>query len=158
MPIRQHAEPEQAMKNIFAFVLLSALCISLGLETLSQAHSTADVVSVVQSKFKAFNAHDVSAIQQIYAADAILHSPDYPELTGNADIAASYKRIFDAIPDAQDTVQNIMRSDEKVIVEFVLSGHLGSADGKPINARIVSIYTVKHSHIVADSTYYDRKQ
>ena|ERR1700722_8215145 len=148
----------QAMKNIFTFVLLSALCISLGLETLSQAHTTTDVMSVVQSKFKAFNAHDVAAIEQIYAADAILHSPDYPELSGNTPIAATYKRIFDAIPDAQDTVQNIMRSDDKVIVEFVLSGHFGGADGKPINARIVSIYTVKHAHIVADSTYYDRKQ
>jgi hypothetical protein len=146
------------MKNFVVFLLLSIACVSLGLETLSEAHSTSDVVRVVQSKFKAFNAHDVAAIEQIYAADAVLHSPDYPELAGNTAIAGTYKRLFDAIPDAQDTVQNIIRSDDKVVVEFILTGHFGGAESKSVHARLVSIYTVKHDHIVADSTYYDRKQ
>ena len=156
--IRQQIQSGRTMKNLFVFLVLSTVCISLGLETLSQAHSTPDVVRVVQSKFKAFNEHDVSAIEHIYAADAVLHSPDYPQLAGNTAIAGTYKSLFDAIPDARDTVQNIIGSDDKVIVEFVLTGHFGGAENKPVNARIVSIYTVKHAHIIADSTYYDRKQ
>jgi ketosteroid isomerase-like protein len=156
--MRQQTQPGSTLKYLFVFLLLSTVCVSLGLETLSQAHGTPDVVRVVQSKFKAFNEHDVSTIERIYAADAVLHSPDYPELAGNTAIAGTYKSLFDAIPDARDAVQNIIGSDDKVVVEFVLTGHFGGVETKPVHARIVSIYTVKHAHIIADSTYYDRKQ
>ena len=36
----------------------------------------------IASKFEAFNRHDVAAIQASYAPDAVLHSPDYPDLHG----------------------------------------------------------------------------
>lgn len=111
----------------------------------------------VRLKFEAFDRHDVATIQDIYGADAVLHSPDYPELVGNAPIADTYRRIFAAIPDAKDVVQSSVVIGDKVYAQFVLTGHFGGAADKPIHAPIMSIYTVKDRHIVADTTYYDRK-
>jgi ketosteroid isomerase-like protein len=114
-------------------------------------------LDAVQQKFSAFNRHDAAAIQGIFAADAVLHSPDYPELTGNAQIADTYRGIFAAIPDAQDDIQDLGASGDKVYVQFIMSGHLKGAQDKPLKVRIMSVYTLKDGHIVEDSTYYDRK-
>lgn len=111
----------------------------------------------VEQKFSAFNRHDAAAIQSLYASDAILHSPDYPELHGNSKIADTYRWIFDAIPDANDSVVTLESTADHVYVQFVLSGHLKDAGNKPISVRIMSVYTIKDHLIVGDSTYYDRK-
>ncbi|MBB6244403.1 MULTISPECIES: nuclear transport factor 2 family protein [unclassified Rhodanobacter] len=108
-------------------------------------------------KFSAFNRHDAAAIENLYASDAILRSPDYPELLGNSKIADTYRWIFDAIPDAKDSIVTIESAANHVYVQFVLSGHLKDAGNKPISVRIMSVYTIKDHLVVSDSTYYDRK-
>jgi hypothetical protein len=111
----------------------------------------------VQQKFIAFNRHDVAAIEQLYATDARLHSPDYPDLAGNAAIADTYRKLFAAIPDARDEVTLLESGPQRVYVQFVLRGHWGGDAAKPVAARIISVYRVVGSHIVEDATYYDRK-
>lgn len=115
------------------------------------------VMDPVRLKFEAFNKHDADTIEKIYAGGAILHSPDYPSLAGNKPIADTYRRLFDVIPDAKDNLETIESSSNHVYARFVLTGHLQGAQDKPINVRIISVYTVKDGHIVEDSTYYDRK-
>jgi ketosteroid isomerase-like protein len=114
-------------------------------------------MGTIQLKFSAFNAHDVAAIKSIYATDAILHSPDYPQLVGNSKIADTYKQLFEAIPDARDNIVSMQSSADTVYAQFVLTGHFNGVQSKPVNARIISVYTIKDHHIVGDSTYYDRK-
>lgn len=111
----------------------------------------------VEQKFEAFNRHDADAIEDLYAKDAMLHSPDHPELLGNAKIAETYRWIFAAIPDAKDTISSIESTGNNVYVQFVLTGHMKNAQSDAINVRIMSVYTVKDDRIVSDSTYYDRK-
>jgi ketosteroid isomerase-like protein len=111
----------------------------------------------VRLKFAAFNKHDVDAIEQIYASDATLRSPDYPGLTGNVQIADTYRKIFDAIPDAKDNLETIETSSNHVYAQFVLTGHINGAQDKPVSVRIISVYAVKNGRIIDDSTYYDRK-
>jgi limonene-1,2-epoxide hydrolase len=125
----------------------------------ASAPSTSEVepIRTVELKFAAFNRHDAAAIETLYASNAILRSPDYPELLGNSKIADTYRWIFDAIPDAKDSIVTIESTANHVYVQFVLSGHLKSAENKPINVRIMSVYTVKDHLVVSDSTYYDRK-
>lgn len=120
----------------------------------SACASTAETVHL---KFAAFDRHDAAAIQDIYGADAVLHSPDYPELKGNGPIADTYRKIFSYVPDAKDQVQSLDVVGDKVYVQFLMTGHLGGVADKPIRAAIISIYTVKGGRIVADETYYDRK-
>jgi ketosteroid isomerase-like protein len=116
-----------------------------------------DPMTVVRQKFAAFDRHDTPAIQNLYAADAVLNSPDYPELHGNVQIGDTYQRLLKAVPDARDEVQSLDLSGQKVYAQFFLIGHwMGSADN-PIRVPILSVYTVRAGHIVADATYYDRR-
>lgn len=145
------------MKTATMIVLVCSVYCMATTPGLAASQLGVDPVETVRQKFEAFNRHDAAAIQNIYAADAILHSPDYPALTGNSQIADTYRRLFDAIPDANDSVENIDSSGNRVYAQFVLSGHLKGAGGKLLKVPIMSVYTVSGGHIVADSTYYDRK-
>ena len=116
-----------------------------------------DVANPVRQKFTAFNKHDVEGIKSVYAADAVLHSPDYPDLTGNGPVANTYRKLFAAIPDAKDDVKTLDVIGNRVYVQFVLEGHWGGSQGKALHVPIMSVYTVKGGHIVDDTTYYDRK-
>ncbi|WP_347260371.1 nuclear transport factor 2 family protein [Rudaea sp.] len=140
--------------RIFLFCLASGIA-----NTATPAGACGDTQSMdlVRLKFAAFNKHDADAIEKIYARDATLHSPDYPDLAGNKPIADTYRRLFDAVPDAEDKLETLENSSNRVYARFVLTGHLQGAQDKPINVRIISVYTVKDGHIVDDSTYYDRK-
>lgn len=117
----------------------------------------ADAATTVRQKFAAFDRHDASAIQNAYGADAVLHSPDYPDLRGNVPITGTYRQLFAAIPDAKDEIQSFDVIADKVYVQFMLTGHWEGKPGHALHVRIMSIYTVKDSHIVDDTTYYDRK-
>ena len=131
------------------FVLVSA--------AVPASHVAGGPIDTVRKKFDAFNRHDAAAIQEIYAGNATLHSPDYPSLEGNAPIADTYRKLFDAIPDAKDNLELLETSANHVYAQFVLTGHWKGAENAPLNVRIISVYAVKDGHIVEDSTYYDRK-
>src|SRR6184192_1466472 len=95
--VRAEYPDMKATETILFFLLASGMTAAT-----TSAASSADAKSndPVQRKFAAFNKHDVDAIEQIYASDATLRSPDYPSLTGNSRIADTYRKIFDAVPDA----------------------------------------------------------
>lgn len=139
-------------------LLTICVCWSLSLaSTHADAHTQSRSVDVIQRKFAAFNQHDVAAIENIYAGGALLNSPDYRNLVGNKPIAETYRKIFDAIPDAKDEIDLLEAAGNHVYVQFVLTGHWNGAMDKPIDVRIMSVYKVEDGRIVADATYYDRK-
>lgn len=144
----------KAAATILFFLIASA---AMAAATPAASRADAKTSDPVRLKFAAFNKHDVDAIERIYARDATLRSPDYPSLTGNVQIADTYRRLFDAIPDAKDNLETIETSSNHVYVQFVLTGHFNGAQDKPVNVRIISVYAVKHGRIIDDSTYYDRK-
>ena len=145
------------MKTIINLAVAAPLCCLASLAGCGTLPPGADPAEAIRAKFEAFNRHDVSAIESIYAADAVLHSPDYPELSGNAPIAGTYRSLFEAIPDAHDEAQSLDVVADKVYAQFVLTGHFKGAADKPIKARLIAVYTVHGGHIVEDATYYDRK-
>lgn len=141
-----------------AAALLSILLASgIGAAACNASGAGAKPDAPVRLKFAAFNRHDVDTIEQIYATNATLRSPDYPALTGNAQIADTYRKIFESIPDAQDNIETLESSPDHVYAQFVLTGHFKGAQDKPVRVRIISVYSVKDGRIVDDSTYYDRK-
>ena len=140
---------------IISFACLLLALLSAEAPAASQAHQKP--IDTVRLKFDAFNRHDAGRIEEIYASTAILHSPDYPNLAGNKPIADTYRKIFDAIPDAKDSLESIETSAHHVYAQFVLTGHWNGAQDKPIRVRLISVYEIKDGHIVDDSTYYDRK-
>jgi ketosteroid isomerase-like protein len=139
-------------------ILLSGLFCFLSVgAAVPASHSAAEAIDTVRSKFDAFNRHDAATIQDIYANNAVLHSPDYPSLQGNGPIADTYRKLFETIPDAKDTVVLLETSGNHVYAQFVLTGHWMGAEDKPLNVRIISVYAIEGGRIVDDSTYYDRK-
>ena len=123
----------------------------------ADAKSDIRSIETVRSKFTAFNQHDVAAIENIYSSGAVLNSPDYHGLAGNEPIAETYRKLFDAIPDAKDDVESLESTDNHVYVQFVLSGHWHGMQDQPISIHIIAVYTVVDGRIVDDATYYDRK-
>ena len=123
----------------------------------AEAGTQSRSVDVIQSKFAAFNQHDVAAIENIYAGGALLNSPDYRNLVGNKPIADTYRRLFDAIPDAKDNIELLEAAGNHIYVQFVLTGHWNGVAEKPIGVRIIAVYKVADGRIVEDATYYDRK-
>jgi ketosteroid isomerase-like protein len=139
-------------------LLTICVCWSLSFaSTHADAGTDSRAVEVVQSKFAAFNQHDVAAIENSYASGARLDSPDYRNLVGNKPIAATYRKLFDAIPDAKDNIELLEAAGNHVYVQFTLTGHWNGVADKPVEARIIAVYKVADGHIVDDSTYYDRK-
>ena len=145
------------MKTAYMIVLVCSVSCVLSAGVSADPSGSGQNLDTVRQKFAAFNRHDAAAIQDIYATDAVLHSPDYPALTGNAKIAGTYRGIFAGVPDAVDEVQNLDAVGNRVYAQFILTGHFQGAADKPLNVRIMSIYTVKDGHITEDETYYDRK-
>jgi len=144
----------KATATILLFFLASGIVSS------AASADSADPINSINSirmKFEAFNKHDADAIEKIYASGATLHSPDYPALVGNKQIADTYRGLFDAIPDAKDNLETLENSSTHVYAQFVMTGHLKGEEHKPISVRIISVYAVKDGRIVDDSTYYDRK-
>jgi limonene-1,2-epoxide hydrolase len=141
-----------------ASLLIVGLCWSSAPGT-SHAASQVDIrpLEAVRNKFAAFNQHDVGTIEEIYARSAILNSPDYSNLVGNKAIAETYRKIFDSIPDARDDVQLLESVGKHVYVQFILTGHWNRMQDRPVNVRIIAVYTVEDGRIVDDATYYDRK-
>ena len=144
------------MKKKQTFALTGLLCLiaSLSLPAQPLGHG---VLATVQQKFTAFNRHDAEAIERLYAPDATLHSPDYPNLSGSRPIADTYRKVFAMIPDARDDIASLERVGNHVYAQFVMTGHLGGAQDKPISVRLMSVYTIGNDRIVGDDTYYDRK-
>ena len=149
----EYLDMKAAATTLF-FLLASGLVPTA---TFAASGADAKAIDAVRSKFEAFNKHDVDAIERIYASDATLSSPDYPSLAGNAPIADTYRKLFEAIPDAQDKLETIEASAKHVYAQFVLTGHFNGAQDKPVIARIISVYAVENGRIVDDTTYYDRK-
>jgi ketosteroid isomerase-like protein len=134
---------------------LASLALVMSCADKAPDHGRAEVT--VRQKFAAFDRHDADAIERIYATDAVLHSPDEPELEGNGPIAGTYRQLFAAIPDARDEVQSVDAVGDRVYVQFLLTGHWQGMPDKALHVRIISVYAVRDGHIVEDATYYDRK-
>ncbi|MES2403894.1 MAG: nuclear transport factor 2 family protein [Pseudomonadota bacterium] len=145
------------MRAVCLVVLASCLAVSAHAGAAPPRANEASAAKLVRQKFTAFERHDVGGIKATYAADAVLHSPDYPKLEGNGPIADTYRKLFTAIPDAKDNIKTFDVIGGRVYVQFVLEGHWGGAANKALHVPIMSVYTVQGGYIVNDATYYDRK-
>lgn len=145
------------MRRTVTFLLACLLGGATGIAAPAAAPRGAGPLAVARAKFDAFNRHDADAIEHLYASDATLHSPDYPDLKGNEPIADTYRRLFAAIPDARDELTRLESSGQRVYAQFVLTGHLQGAQDRPVSVRIISVYTIAGGRIAEDTTYYDRK-
>ena len=127
------------------FVLLS--CVSARVEPSAAASSRA----VVEHLFAAFNHHDIEAMSELYAPDAIHISPDLCEPRRSwARISPIYEMLFATIPDLHDDIQQVVVEGDSTAVYFV-----GRSEARGLELPIVALIDVRQGHIVRERTFYN---
>ncbi|HEY1025876.1 MAG TPA: nuclear transport factor 2 family protein [Sphingobacteriaceae bacterium] len=105
--------------------------------------------STARAVFEEFNAHNWSAMEELYDNDVIFTDPAYPEpKKGKEGMTDWYKTV----PDIYDEVKAVYVSGDVVTVQFVSTG---TENGKKFKKSICSVLIVRNGKIIKDDTYYD---
>lgn len=109
----------------------------------------------------AINAHDVSAIMDFYAEDAILVTPVFNQVAGRAAIAGTFELIFSTYPDWQVSLSDVFVEGDRIAMYGTATatdqkGWFGlPPTGGPITYRAVIVLTLAHRKIIRDERLYD---
>jgi steroid delta-isomerase-like uncharacterized protein len=116
---------------------------------------------------EAFNRNDAGAFAALYAADAVVHDPLYPQpLRGRAAIEQDVVDVRRALPDARFALRAVLEAEDMAAGEYSLSGtHDGPlatpegeipASGKTLNTdgAVFSRFNAQ-GEIVEERRYYD---
>lgn len=81
------------------------------------------IQETVKKSMDAFNRHDANAYAALYATEATAYDPQYPEpLKGREAIQKDIEDFFQAFPDVQATVVNVLVSGDTAAFEVEMSG------------------------------------
>jgi ketosteroid isomerase-like protein len=105
---------------------------------------------VVREMFAAFNRHDASAMERLYAPEAHLSSSDFCKPRGRADIQRTYGALFKAFPDIRDEIEVLAAQGDVVAVRFTALSHAGN-----LELKIHTFLTVRNGLIVSDDSVFD---
>jgi len=109
----------------------------------------------------AVNAHDVAALTDRYAENAVLISPVFRETVGRAAIRRSWEEIFNRFPDWQvKTLELLVDGDRLAFVGTCTAtdrnGWFGlPPTGETFSYRAVILLTLRDDKIVRDQRMYD---
>jgi steroid delta-isomerase-like uncharacterized protein len=116
---------------------------------------------------EAFNKKDAGAFAALYAVDAIVHDPLYPQpLSGRDAIEQDAQEVQRAFPDARFTLTSVVEAGDTAAVEYNLSGThrgpLATPDGEiPATGKALSNDGAVFSRfndrgeVVEERRYYD---
>lgn len=114
-------------------------------------------VTLVQQYFKHFNAHEWTAMAEMYAPTADFKDPSFgTEITPQTreETIAKYTALLEIFADLHDEVVQIYPAGEQhVVVEFISSGT--APDSSRFELPICTIFTFEEGKIIKDFTYYD---
>ena len=128
--------------KIVALMLASSM-------SLSMSHR-----SIVEELFRAFNRHDVSALQALYAPDARLTSSDFCKARTGADVTRTYTALFREYPDIRDEVISIVVDGDQAAVRFMTSS---GTEGNGFHFELMTFFRFRDGLIVDDATIFDTK-
>jgi steroid delta-isomerase-like uncharacterized protein len=120
-------------------------------------------LAIVEEHFAAENAHDIPATLATYADDLVwddVSNPDCP-IHGKDAAAKNYAEILATIPDLTMVSTLRLASDDHVIDESILSGHVHGtflgveADGAPVRFRILHVFDIRDGLISREQAWFD---
>ena len=126
--------------KIVALMLASSMSLSMSQK------------SIVEELFRAFNRHDVSALQALYAPDARLTSSDFCKARTGADVTRTYTALFREYPDIRDEVISIVVDGDQAAVRFMTSS---DNEGKEFHFELMTFFRFRDGLIVEDATIFD---
>jgi steroid delta-isomerase-like uncharacterized protein len=106
-----------------------------------------------------FNQRNLDALDVFYAADAVWHQPDQ-DLQGLEEVKQWLARPFEAFPDLNVTVDDVIAEGDKVVIRYTSrgthqgeTGGLGPPTGRQIELEGIAIQRFEGSKIVE---FWDR--
>jgi uncharacterized protein (TIGR02246 family) len=115
---------------------------------------------------KAFNAHDLEGIIEIYSQDAVATGPGGMEFRGHDAIREYTKGWLQGFPDAKLRDTNVIEAGDTIVEEGVFTGtHTGifptpmgdiPPTGKPVEGNYVDIFVIRDGKVVSDHLFFDR--
>ena len=122
--------------------------------------------SLIQHHFNALNRHDLKQLVADYDAKAQVTSSGWDGIhNGTGEVNKAYSRYFHATPDLRFDIGNVyFSSDSVAVVEYTQSGTLAAPEhgeptymaGKKYILNTCTIFTIKNSKIVKETTYFDQ--
>ena len=108
---------------------------------------------VRQAIEKVWNAHNVAAVDDLYAAGLVNHDPLNPEVTGLEAFKAWVSAVFSSFPDLRVVVDDMVAEGDKVAKVYTLHGtQKGEFQGipptdKPVAMNGITIYRIADGKI-----------
>lgn len=123
--------------------------------------SREEAVAFMRKMQEAINAHDVAAIMETYAEDAVLISPVFQRVSGRAAIASSFQTIFETFPDWKVHITDVLLEGNRIagFGEATATDRKGwfglPPTGETLSYRPVIMVTLVGGKIVRDERLYD---
>lgn len=143
---------------VLALVTLTAGCSR-------QTKKPSPLLALADARFAAMNRHDSNALAAMYAADAVIQSPNIPKTETGASAARTiFHRYFTTSPDMVYQVTRMLPGDSSVTIEYVFGGTMKQLEkevpsymsGKYYKVRACNILEFRNGKISADVTYFDQ--
>jgi ketosteroid isomerase-like protein len=110
--------------------------------------------ATVEELFRAFNRHDVAALQALYASDARLTASDFCKARTGADVSRTYASLFRAVPDIRDDVISMVVDGDQATVRFMTSSVTA---GNGFHFELMTFFRFRDGRIVEDDTIFETK-
>ncbi len=123
--------------------------------------SRQDAIALVHRIADAANTHDIPALMELYADDAVVISPAMSRITGRAAIGAAWDLMLSTFPDWKVCPDEVLVDGDRIIALGVNTatdrqGWFGlPPTGSTINYRAVLLLTIAGGKIVHEERVYD---
>jgi steroid delta-isomerase-like uncharacterized protein len=115
-----------------------------------------------RSYFDALARRDVDGVVDHWKEDGVIDLVPLGILRGRDEIAAFFREMFAAFPDAETTVKRVAAGQNEVAVEWRIDAHFTGtpfqgveATGRPIELRGVDVIEIADGKNVTNTAYYD---
>jgi steroid delta-isomerase-like uncharacterized protein len=116
---------------------------------------------VLRAVLDGFNRHDLDAILEHFADDAVFESPRGPEpfgtrFVGKDEVRAGLAKRFAGIPDVHDGEDRhfVSADGTRGVSEWTLTGT--TTDGERLEVRGCDLWTLRDGRIVVKDSYWKR--
>jgi steroid delta-isomerase-like uncharacterized protein len=120
-----------------------------------------EILSLVQRRREAWNAHDAPALAATHAEKGVVISPTGGVLEGRAEIERVYRLWFSAFSDMKFREEEVVVDDQRVAQTATLSGrHTGdffglAPTGRHVEVQVALMLKVADGLVVEERRIYD---
>ena len=109
-----------------------------------------------------FNQRNLDALYEVNAADAVWHQPDQ-DLQGLEEVKRRLARPFEAFPDLNVSVENVIAEGDKLVIRYTIRGtrqgeteEFGPPTEKQMELKGITMHRFEGGKIVEEWERYDR--